>query len=142
MDMILDSANEPCFEDICSYVGGSAGLRWRGLTSHIEERYSCKPQISYSVCTGKPGWNVKYKKGGKALCTLYPESGAFTALVVLSASDMDIFDAVKGCYTPGVVSLYERCKTFNNTKWLMINVSGDDALEDVKRLLKLKTSKK
>jgi hypothetical protein len=142
MDMILDKPNEPGFEDICRYISGSAGARWRALTSHIKESYSSKPLISYSVCAGKPGWNVKYKKGGKALCTLYPEKDGFIALVVLAAADMDVFEAVRGDYTPYLVSLYENCKPFNNTKWLMINVSGGDVLEDVKRLLRLKASKK
>ncbi len=142
MDMILDKTKEPCFEDICRYVSGGAGSRWRALTKHIEDAYSSAPLITYSVCAGKPGWNVKYKKGGKALCTLYPEKDGFIALVVLGAADMDIFNAVKENYTPYVVSLFEDCKPFNNTKWLMINVSGEDVLEDVKKLLKLKTLKK
>lgn len=142
MDIILDRTSEPGFEDICGYIGGKAEGRWRILKRHIEENYASKPETAYSVCAGKPGWNVKYKKGGKALCTLYPEKEGFIALVVLSGADMEVFEAVKKDYTAYVTELYERCKPFNNTKWLMISVSDDNVLEDVKRLLKLKTSKK
>jgi hypothetical protein len=142
MDMILDRGAEPSFEDIKGYIAGEAGERWGKLTGYIEEAYSSKPQISYSTCSGKPGWNVKYKKGGKALCTLYPESDGFIALVVLNSADMDVFEAVKSDYTDYVAELYDGCKVFNNTKWLMIRVSDDNVLEDVKKLLKLKLSKK
>ncbi len=141
MDIILDRTTEPGTEDIKRYVG-DAGARWSTLTEYIEKEYSSKPQAAYSVCAGKPGWNIKYKKGGKALCTLYPESGSFTALVVLSAADMELFDVVKKDYTPYTLKLYDDCRPFNNTKWLMIRVSGYDILEDVKKLLRLKLSKK
>ncbi len=142
MDMILDRSAEPSFEDIRGYIAGDAGSRWAELTDYIEETYASTPLLAYSVCAGKPGWNVKYKKGGKALCTLYPESDGFIALVVLSAADMDVFEAVRGDYTDYVRELYDGCKTFNSTKWLMIRVSDDNVLEDVKKLLKLKLSKK
>lgn len=142
MDMILDRAAQPASEDIREYIAGEAAARWDTLTRHIEQAYSSKPLLAYSVCAGKPGWNVKYKKGGKALVTLYPERGGFIALVVLSAADMDVFEAVKSDYTEYVVNLYDGCKPFNNTKWLMIRVSDDNILEDVTKLLRLKLSKK
>lgn len=142
MDMILDRTAEPGMEDIKRYIKGEAGERWHVLTEYIERTYSSKPQVAYSVCSGKSGWNVKYKKSGKALCTLYPESDGFIALVVLSAADIELFESVKKDYTAYVVKLYEGFKLFNNTKWLMIRVSDDDILEDVKKLFKLKLSKK
>jgi hypothetical protein len=142
MDMILDRTAEPGMEDIRRFIAGEAGERWGRLNAHIEEAYNSKPQIAYSVCAGKPGWNVKYKKGGKALCTLYPESDGFIALIVLNSADMDVFKAVKGDYTPYLRSLSDACRLFNNTKWLMIRVSDDSILEDVINLLKLKLSKK
>ena len=142
MDIILNRNSEPGMEDISHYIEGEAGVRWSALTEYIESTYSAKPQIVYSVCAGKPGWNVKYKKSGKALCTLYPESDGFISLVVLGAADIEVFEAVKSDYTPYVVKLYEEFKLFNNTKWLMIQVTDDDILDDVKKLLRLKLSKK
>ena len=50
-----------------------------------------KPILSYSNCAMDKGiwkgWNVKYKKSGKALCTLYPKQGYFQALVVIGAKE-------------------------------------------------------
>lgn len=127
---------------ITRYIKGEAGAGWSALTRYIEQEYSAMPQIVYSVCSGASGWNVKYKKSGKALCTLYPESDGFIALVVLSAADMELFDAVKSDYTQYTAKLYDNCKPFNNTKWLMVRVSDNDILDDVKKLFKLKLSKK
>jgi hypothetical protein len=39
-------------------------------------------------------------------------------------------------------ALYDKTQLFNNTKWLMIPVTDDAALEDVKKLLQFKTVKR
>ena len=60
--------NSPLFESLCSY---------------LEETYQCKPVVEFSKCSMQYGWNIKYKKGGRSLCTLYPQDGSFLALVVI-----------------------------------------------------------
>ena len=95
----------------------------------------------YSVCAGQPGWNVKYKKGSKALCTLYPEPDSFIALVVLGQADLVKLDAVRPAYTPYLLQLADGARLFNNTKWLMIRVTDDAVMDDVQKLLRLKLAK-
>ncbi len=140
-DIIRDPSATPDMPAIEGSMPKAARERWRGLTGVIENEYGSKPLISYSVCAAQPGWNVKYKKGGKALCTLYPEPDGFTALVVLNMADMTRFDAVRPAYTPYLQSLYDNSRLFNNTKWLMIRVTDGAVLDDVIRLLRLKTAK-
>ncbi len=119
----------------------SARGRWRSLTAHIEETYKSAPLIVYSVCSGQPGWNVKYKKGSKALCTLYPEPDSFIALVALGQADLVKLDAVRPSYTPYVLELADGARLFNNTKWLMLRIMDDAVLDDVQKLLRLKLAK-
>jgi len=139
-DLIQDRSSEPSMEQIGGYVSGEAGKRWSDITAAVEAEFGAKPQIAYSVCAGKPGWNVKYKKSGKALCTLYPEKSRYIALVVLSIKDMELFEVVRSGYTPYLNALYEKCTLFNGTKWLMISVTDDAIQEDVKKLMHLKTA--
>jgi hypothetical protein len=141
MDVIHDPNAAPDMPDIEASMGEEARARWRALTAHIESAYGVRPQIAYSVCAGQPGWNVKYKKGGRALCTLYPEPDGFIALVVLSRADMDKLEAVRPAYTPYLLALYDGCRLFNNTRWLMIRVANDAVLDDVERLLRLKLAR-
>ena len=141
MDIIHDRNVVPDMLAMANSISGEARQRWLSLTQHIESDYKAKPQIAYSVCAAKPGWNLKYKKSGKALCTLYPEPESFTALVVLSAGDMDQFELMSPTCTDELKQLYDKTKLFNNTKWLMICVTNDAVLDDVKKLLALKTQK-
>lgn len=58
---------------------------WEPLNRWICEAYSLSPIYSYSSCSMGRGWNVKYRSGGKALCTLYPAPAPFCRLVVAPA---------------------------------------------------------
>lgn len=141
MDVIHNPAVTPDMPTIENSMADEARGRWRSLTASIESEYGAKPLIAYSVCAGQPGWNVKYKKSSKALCTLYPEPDDFIALVVLGQADMAKLDAVRPAYTPYLLELYDGSRLFNNTKWLMIRVTDAAVLDDVKKLLRLKLAK-
>lgn len=138
---ILNRSHEPSTEEMADFIEGSGNLMWRELTSFIESGFKVKKQIDYSICSGKPGWNLKYKKSGKALCTLYPEKESFIALIVLGQADRDLFDLMKGEYSSYLGDLYDKTKVFNGTKWLMINMTDQYILNDVKNLILLKTRK-
>lgn len=139
---ILNSSVEPSLDNITNYVEGNARKRWRELIVFIENNFKSKSTITYSKCSAKPGWNVKYKKCGKALCTLYPDKDNFTSLVVLSNLDMEWLKGMRDNYTSYTLNLYDNCSLFNGTKWLMIDVTSDEILDDVKKLLQLKLSSK
>lgn len=141
MDIIANQNVTPSMADIENSITGEGQSLWQALTAHIETEFGAKPLISFSACAAKPGWNVKYKKSGKALCTLYPEKESFTALIVLGAADMMRFEAMCPTLTHEISALYERTRLFNNTKWLMISVTDETVLADIKKLLALKTAK-
>jgi len=55
------------------------------IDSHLRDVYKVKPKYAYSSCAMDKniwrGWNMKYQKSGKSLCTIYPQEGYFMALV-------------------------------------------------------------
>lgn len=136
--LILDRSHEPTMEEIASYIKDCPRRMWQDMTDFLKSDGRVKQQIAYSICSGKPGWNVKYKRGGKALCTLYPEKDCFIALIVLGQDNRDTFDIVRESYCGYITELYDKCTLFNGTKWLMINVTDEGILDDVKKLMALK----
>jgi hypothetical protein len=137
----MDKSHYPSMEEINAYFEESAGAIWGEMTGFLEVNFKSKPQIAYSVCSGKPGWNVKYKKSGKALCTLYPEKDGFVALAVLGQGDRAAFDLNRGEYCSYITGLYEQATLFNGTKWLMISVTDEKIFKDVKKLINMKVKK-
>lgn len=140
-DIIHDPSAAPDMQAIAGSIAGGSRQRWLVLIAHIQQVYGAKPQIVYSGCSAKPGWNVKYKKSGKALCTLYPEPKSFTALVVTGAADMEKYALARAVFSDAFNALYDETAIFNGTKWLMVGVADETLLHDVIRLIRLKTSK-
>jgi hypothetical protein len=67
---------------------------WDDLANYLQETYNVKPKYSYSNCSMNKGswkgWNVKFQKSSKTLCTLYPKPGFFMALIPLDGTSKAI----------------------------------------------------
>ena len=140
---IYSADHIPSIDEIGAYIGESKKL-WDDLISYIEEAYRVKPQITYSTCSMQPGWNVKYKKSGRSLCTLYPMDGSFIALVVIGSKEEDEvkmgMDA--GLFTSYVKELFEKTPYSAMGRWLMIHVRDSHIEDDIKRLMRIKVRPK
>lgn len=129
----------PSIEDIRNYIE-EAKANWDELVDHIEETYRPKQQLDYSKDSLQPGWNVKYRKSGKALCTLYPMEGYFIALVVVGRKEEDEVhrDMEAGLFSTYVKELYEKTTFSNMGRWLMIEVRDKSVLKDIERLIRIR----
>lgn len=131
----------PTMDALADYMGEAKPL-WLKLTSHLAETYGVKPKLTYSVCSGKPGWNVKCQKGGKALGTFYPEDGAFSVLIVISYKQDPAMQAILPELTDATAELYRAAGDYMKMgKWLMLRVDTPEALEDLKKIIAVKLAR-
>lgn len=127
---------KPSFEEITEYVHNPM---WQSLCTYIETTYAVAPSIEYSGCGMAPGWNVKYKRSGKSICTLYPKQDFFTCLVVIGAKDsLEAETVLTGC-DENIQTLYHTTKPFNGGRWLMVDVVTPKMEADIKELLFIRT---
>lgn len=133
----------PSFEDIRAYIGDAKPI-WDELLSYIDEIYKSKPQLDYSKCSAQPGWNVKYKKSSKSLCTLYPMPGYFIALVVVGRKEENEVELAieAGRFSTYVKELYQNTAFSAMGRWLMIEVKHKDILNDIKGLIEIRVKSK
>lgn len=87
-----------------------------------------------------PGYNVKYRKSGKSLCTLYPEEGFFYCLVVVGKKEEA--EVLLPELTPETQNLYQEAKPYNGARWLTLKVINEQTLEDIKALISLRVATK
>lgn len=127
MAQLCDYVNNPLLEDLCS---------------HMEAEYQSKPMLEYSRCSMQFGWNVKYKKAGRTLCTLYPMEGYYIALVVIGDRERFETESMLPFFTTYTQQLWLETKTGMGQKWLMIHVTDHMILEDVKQLIAIRRNKK
>lgn len=79
---LYSKCDAPALEDVGQFVNNEL---WDKLNFFLQNTYRVQPKLSYSQCSMQPGWNVKYQKSGRSLCTLYPMEGFFIALVVIGS---------------------------------------------------------
>ena len=137
-DLILDASCTPTYDEIFDYINEPARTFWRDFNSFVQQKYKVSPKITYSKCSWKPGWNLKYHKSGKSLCTLYPERACFIALIVVTLDLVPVIEAMAKDFEPYILKLLKSARPFNGTLWLMVQIESKAVLENAKQLLLLK----
>ena len=130
--------NMPEMKDIEKYVGSPL---WSELCLFAENECGARRYIEYSKCSMKKGWNVKYKRNGRALCTLYPGEKVFECMVSVGRKEASEAELILPGCSKYIKELYENTEGLNGAKWLMIEVAYEEILVDVKKLIKLRMKK-
>ncbi len=138
-DSLFGPETEPNFVQIGDYIETPL---WVELNTYLQNAYQVKPMITYSRGSMQRGWNVKYQKGGRALCTLYPMPGFFIALVVVGAKEMHAAELLLPLLGADARSLYGSTPVCMGAKWLMLPVRDREQLADVRRLISLRVPPK
>lgn len=109
---------------------------WTIFCTYLWETYGARPQYAFSRCGMEYGWNVKFKKGGRALCTVYPRQNYFTVMVVVGRREAPAVEAALPRFCPEVCQIYRDTAEGNGQKWLMIDLEDeDDRYDAVKQLI-------
>lgn len=126
---------QPSQAEISEYI---ANPLWEDLNAFLRDTYGVQPSYSYSACSGQPGWNVKYQKAGRSLCTLYPMQGFFIALVVIGEREKTEAELLAPTLSEHVQQLLSSAVSVAGGRWLMIHVTNKYFLRDVEQLIRLR----
>ena len=133
---LYGSDKEPTQKQISEFISNPM---WEDVNSFLKDGYQVEPTVQYSRCSGQPGWNVKYQKGGRSLCTLYPMEGYFIALVVIGSKEEAETQLLLPMLTEYTQELYKNTKSLSSMgRWLMINVTDEKISDDVKRPIQIR----
>lgn len=121
IDEISEYIRNPLFDDFCSEM--------------IKE-YNAKHKVEFSKCSWEPGWNIKFKKSGKTLCTVYPRENYFTVLVVVGTKEKETIEELLLKLSPLIQHIYNETKEGIGQRWLMIDLEDKDkTFSDVLKLI-------
>lgn len=138
MTRMSDKDTEPTDDDIIRFINDkNATSSWVQLQDFLATSYNLhtqEPQFGGQ----KYGWCIRYRRGGKTLCTLYPEKNGFTILIVYGKKEVEKFTDHKSEFSEQLVSLFRETKQLHDGKWLWIQICESKLLEDIKKMLAIK----
>jgi hypothetical protein len=135
-ERMLDKEHPPTGRDIADYLGRDAAEAWDDVTAFLTENYDFTPETVFGG--RKYGWGVRYRRSGKSLCTLHPEKGAFTVLIVLGGKETEQALEALTDFSPGVAATISGAKQYHDGRWLWLRVLEKNDTADIKRLLQIK----
>lgn len=133
-----DGASVPSMDEISGYIHNSL---WEDFFLYMKQEYQPKISFEFSRCSWETGWNVKFKKGGRALCTVYPRENYFAVMIVIGKKEKEEFERELSSFCDEIQQIYQTTKEGNGQKWLMMELEDyDRKYDDVKKILSIKAS--
>ena len=133
---IKDISHAPSLGEIGAYIGFPL---FDTFCQYMDTEYKAIRKIEYSKDVWARGWNVKFKKSGKSLCTIYPREGYFTVLVVIGSKVKEAVENILCDCAPELRELYEKTRWGNGQKWLMIDLEDQgEMFADVLQLIEIR----
>lgn len=128
-----DNTSTPTLEEIGLFVNNPL---WDDFCTYMHQQYHAKPEFAFSKCSWEYGWNIKFKKGSKSLCIVYPRENFFVLMIVIGKKEKDCFEDALPSFCPEIRQIYEETKEGNGQRWLMIPIEDDDKVyADAKTIL-------
>ena len=117
---------------------GAARLLWDGVLDDIAALTRGRP--AWRFYGRNYGWALAFKKGDRALASLFPDKDGFTVLVVLSAAEADaaLADPTVSADTRELIASLPR---FKEGCWAFVRVSDTARAADARRLIAIRSSR-
>ena len=129
----------PTIREISEYVRNSVFIQF---CSEIKSLFKCNEKIEYSSCSWEKGWNIKFKKAGKTLCTIYPKKCFFTIMIVVGIKEKAFVEAILPECTAELSDIYNQTQEGNGQRWLMIDLEDKNGLyKDALRLINIRRNR-
>jgi hypothetical protein len=134
MGYFTNRSHQPSPEEIRLALGSRYSL-WERLTRFIKTNYQIEGEFSFWG-PAKSGWNLRYRRKGKALVALYPQKERVLAQVVLGKAQAERALSLK--LGEKVSKMLREAPQLHDGRWLSIPILNEADAEDVEQLLLVK----
>ena len=131
-----EKACPPVAAEVARVLGEASG-RWDELRAHVAA--TCPPvSEEWGFPGAKYGWSLRLRRKERILLYLTPQEGRFLAAVVLG--DRAVAALPGSGVSAHVLSLFAAAKRYAEGTGIRLEIGPDDDLDDLRRLLFLKTA--
>ena len=137
---MIDKTQTPTEEEMMIFIGKQAGDVWVELRHFIDGNYDFVPETAFYGA--KHGWTVRYRRSGRTLCSLFPEKGGFSVLIVLGRKDSEKALSMRDELSTRMNTILRSTEQLHDGRWLWIRMLAMNDVDDVKKLLQTKRKPK
>ncbi len=120
-ERLLDRDQKPNQDLIQRAIGREVWPVWQEVQDYLAENFPVySPELIYY--NPQHGWALRYREGAQQLCTLFPERGAFSALIVLSQEEEQIVQEKVNFFNARIRELLSRPTTLPQGRWLWLRI--------------------
>lgn len=109
-----------------------------GSAKPVWEKYLTAIRDTYEMEELWDGNELKFRRGGKTLVTLYIKEGFFTLLLIYGKAERAKFEEQMDTFPVVLQDLYRNSRTFHDGKWMFLDAADDSLVPDVMRMLAIK----
>lgn len=131
---------KPSIEEMSAYINNPL---FNEFYEYLNNEYQPLIAVEYSKDSWLKGWNIKFRKAGRALCVAYPKENYFTVLVVIGRKEKERVEAQLTSFSPDLQKIYQSTTEGMGQRWLMIDLHQQNQLySDVQQLIRIRRENK
>lgn len=136
-ERFLDRDIQPDEKTIRKKIGKEVLPVWEDVVAYLEEQFP-DFESEFIFYSTQHGWAFRFRKGAEHLCTLFPEQGAFTALIPLNPEeDLLALDKIN-YFNARIRELLNRPSTIPQGRWLWVRLEDHTDFVGFKLLMDIK----
>ena len=136
LSAFAEKARPPAAAEVARVLG-AASRRWDELRAHVAT--TCPPVVEeWGYPGAKYGWSLRLKRKDRILLYLTPQEGRFVAAAVLG--DRAVAALPGSGVSAHVLALFAAARRYAEGTGIRLEIGPDDGLDDLRRLLVLKTA--
>lgn len=126
----------PTDEELNQLMGENMFKTWCTINCFIEDHYIMDIMWDHGGKTGVS--ELKYRKGGRTFCALYPREKGMCILIIFGKGEREKFESTREDFSEHINRFYDNTHQYHDGKWLYLDVMDDTVMEDIERLLLIK----
>ena len=136
-ERFLDREIMPDQQMIHNQIGEMVLSVWEDVINHLQRIFTgCHSEMIYY--NRQHGWGIRYRHNATLLCTLFPERGAFSALITLDPKEeTKALDKIN-FFNAHIREMLNQSSTLSQGRWLWIRIEDHTDGVGLKMLLDLK----
>ena len=127
-------------EELLDMMGEDMFQLWSDVNRFIDKNYDTK--IYWDRNEKKGEYELKYRRGGRTLCSLYPKGEGLVILIIFGQKVREKFESARQDFSKTANVLYDLARQYHDGKWLYFDLTDFEAVEDAKKMLLIKRKPK